>query len=227
MTTFAEELRRVHEEVRISIGDEAFGALKRWVSEMVRDRVGADAMREGDMFPFDVVLPDASGAMCSLDQLLAEGPIVLVFYRGSWCPFCNLHLVGFEMLDAEFRRAGAQLVAVSPQTIDTSLETVQLGNLGYSVLSDLGNVLSRQLGLVFKAPENIKDVYRSIGIDFEAHNGDCSWEIPISATYVIHSSHRVVFSHVDVDYTNRVDPSEVLEVVKQQQELQKLDPGTP
>lgn len=171
------------------------------------------AIHLGDTAP-DFVLPNATGAEVRLSELLAKGPVVLSFYRGQWCPYCNLELRALQQALPEIVAAGATLVAVSPQTPDNSLSTVEKHELTFEVLSDVNNEVGRRYGLVFRLPEQLHSIYTSFGIDLPAHNGNKTFELPIAATYVIDSDGTVAHAFVDADYTKRLDPVDILATLK-------------
>ncbi len=161
-----------------------------------------------------VQLPNATGATVKVQELLKSGPVVLSFYRGQWCPYCNLELRALQQIESEIKALGASLVAVSPQTPDNSLSTVEKNELTYEVLSDVGNKIARAYGLVFELPEHLRPIYTSFGIDIPAHNGDSSFELPIAATYVIAKDGTIAHAFIDPDYTQRLDPEAILAALK-------------
>lgn len=157
----------------------------------------------------DFTLPNATGTPVQLSQLLSQGPVVLSFYRGQWCPYCNLELRALQQALPDISAAGATLVAVSPQTPDNSLSTVEKNELTFEVLSDVGNRVARDYGLVFQLPENLRPIYAGFGIDVPAHNGDETFELPVAATYVIATDGTIAHAFVDADYTKRLDPADI------------------
>ncbi len=159
-------------------------------------------------------LPNATGSTTDLQVLLQSGPVVLSFYRGQWCPYCNLELRALQQIVPEIQSLGASLVAVSPQTPDNSLSTVEKNELTYEVLSDVGNHVAHAYGLVFELPEHLRPIYTSFGIDVPAHNGDSTFELPIAATYVIAADGTIAHAFIDADYTQRLDPEEILAALK-------------
>ncbi|ESA35577.1 alkyl hydroperoxide reductase [Leptolyngbya sp. Heron Island J] len=172
------------------------------------------ALTVGDIAP-DFTLPDATGKAVRLSDLLQQGPVVINFYRGEWCPYCNLELRAFQNLLPEFKQAGATLVAISPELPDHSLSVTEKHNLAYSVLSDVGNQVSRQYGLVFTLDESLRPIYKNFGIDIPASNGDDSYELPMPATYVIDQARRIRYAFAEADYTQRAEPQDVLAVVNE------------
>lgn len=155
-------------------------------------------------------LPDANGGEVTLSSLLANGPVVLAFYRGAWCPYCAIELHALQARLGEITEAGATLVAVSPQTPDNSLSTAEKLDLTFPVLSDVGNVVARSFGLVFSLPEDLRTVYDGFGIDLPAANGDLTFELPVPATFVIAADGTVAWRFADADYTKRAEPDDVI-----------------
>ena len=172
------------------------------------------ALTVGDAAP-DFELPDATGKSVRLSELLAQGPVVINFYRGEWCPYCNLELRAFQDLLPEFQQAGASLIAISPELPDHSLSVTEKHNLEFAVLSDVGNNVSRQYGLVFTLDKSLQPIYKNFGIDIPASNGDDSYELPMPATYVIDQSSRIRYAYAEADYTQRAEPQDVLSVVRE------------
>lgn len=163
----------------------------------------------------DFALPDATGNLVTLSTLLKQGPVVINFYRGEWCPYCNLELRAFQHLLPEFQQAGATLVAISPELPDHSLSVTEKHSLEFAVLSDVGNQVSRQYGLVFTLDKSLQPIYQNFGIDIVASNGDNSYELPLPGTYVIDQTGHIRYAFVDADYTQRAEPQDVLAVVSE------------
>ncbi len=176
--------------------------------------IGTGAPAVGAPAP-DFTLPDAHGEDVTLSTLLAKGPIVVVFYRGAWCPYCNLQLNAFQTALDEIEAAGATLVAISPQTPDNSLTFTEQQQLRFTVLSDVHNTVARTYGLVFRQADAPTAMQKQLGIDLEQVNGDDSHELPAASTFVIGPDGIVRFAAVSSDYRWRVGPDEVLTVLRE------------
>lgn len=176
--------------------------------------IANQALTVNDKAP-DFELPDAAGKLVRLSELLKQGPVVINFYRGEWCPYCNLELRAFQNLLPEFKRANATLVAISPELPDHSLSVTEKHSLEFAVLSDVGNKVSRQYGLVFTLDASLQPLYEGFGIDIPTSNGDDSYELPLPATYVIDQSGRIRYGFAEADYTQRAEPQDVLAVVNE------------
>jgi len=175
--------------------------------------IEGNALRAGDQ-AIDFSLPNVHGDMVNLQQALTKGSVVLNIYRGGWCPYCNLELNALKQVLPDIEACGAQLIAVAPQLPDHSMDTVEKYKLEFEVLSDVGNRVSRQYGLVFKLPESLRPVYQKFNLDIAGYNGDDSFELPMPATYVIRQDGEIVHAFVDADYTQRMEPLEIIEILK-------------
>jgi peroxiredoxin len=163
----------------------------------------------GDTAP-NFALPDVHGRMIALPEALHSGAVVLAFYRGGWCPYCDLQLRAYQSALPTIVQLGARLIAVSPQLPDGSLSTAEKNGLEFDVLSDVGNGIARSFGLVYSLPEELREALRSNGKDLTRINGDNSWELPVPATFVIAPDRRVMLAHVDVDYRRRLAPEDII-----------------
>jgi peroxiredoxin len=195
------------------IGEEPLAAFDRDADAMGASGAFAGAPDVGAPAP-SFTLPDARGGDVALSDLLADGPVVLVFYRGAWCPYCNLQLAAFQSAIEHIRAEGATLVAVSPQTPDQSLTLAEQQALQFPVLSDAGNRVAAAYGLVFTSSDEATATMRSLGVELSAFNGDDSNTLPAASTFVIGQDGLVRFASVSGDYRWRVGPEEVLAVLR-------------
>lgn len=208
-TSLADQLRAQNQSSRSRIPQEALVVMDAATAELAASEMMEASLQVGDTVP-PFVLPDPTGNSVAILDLLAGGPVVLAFYRGGWCPYCSTELRALQSVLPELRQVGATLLAISPQTPDNSLSTVEKLELAFPVLSDTGNQVARSFGLVFSLPESLRGVYQSFGIDLPAANGDDSFELPVPATYVVRRDGKVVWRFVDPDYTRRAEPGDVL-----------------
>ena len=171
------------------------------------------AVKKGDQM-LDFTLPNARGGDLKLSEALKKGPVILTFYRGGWCPYCNLQLRAYQKRLEDFRKAGATLIAVSPESSESGDTTIDKNELKFDVLSDAGNKIARQYGLVFKLPQDLIGIYKKFGIDLEKNQNNGEWELPIPATYVIAPDGKIVYSFLNVDYVKRAEPEDIIAVLK-------------
>ena len=170
------------------------------------------ALQVGSLAP-DLTLPDALNQPQRLSTLWQRGPLVLIFYRGGWCPYCNLELRAWQQQLSALKEMGAQLVAVSPQTPDNSLSTAEKNELAFPVLSDSKLRAATAFGVGFEMPPELIELYSRVGNDLPVLNGNGRWVLPVPATYVINRDGRVAYAHIEADYRERAEPVDVLAAV--------------
>lgn len=171
------------------------------------------ALQVGDRVPHDLELPDALGRPVTLASLWQHGPLVIVFYRGGWCPYCNLELRAWQQQQGALLHHGARLVAISPQTPDHSLSTKEKNELAFPVLSDSSLAAADAFGIAFTLPRELVELYDRVGNELPVINGNGRWALPLPATYVIDRDGRIVFAHVEADYRERAEPAAVMVAV--------------
>jgi peroxiredoxin len=163
----------------------------------------------------DFTLPDAQDRAISLGDRLNDGPVVLSFYRGEWCPICNTELHDLQAILPEIRARGANLIAVSPQAPDISQAFVKKLELGFDVLSDLDQHVSAEYRIKFRGSEAVEALYLECGCDLSSENADHTWDLPVPATFVIDTDRVVRARHVEPDYRQRMDPTDILTALDQ------------
>ena len=182
----------------------------RSIQDLLDQGVPSGAITVGDSLePF--TLSDATGAPVTLDQLIEAGPAVIVFYRGGWCPYCNLALRTYQReLLPELTAFGARLVAISPQSPDQSLSTAEKAGLGFTVLSDPASRLARQIGISFQQADEVLGAQRKLGLDLAQVNAEGSTELPRPTVLVVDENRTVRFVDVQPDYTARTEVADIL-----------------
>lgn len=185
----------------------------RAVEEVDEAGIPAGALTVGDSIP-SITLADALGRQVSILQLLESGSVVISFYRGGWCPYCNLELRALQGKLPELQALGATLVAISPELPDLSLSTAEKNGLSFPVLSDVGNQVAREFKLVHRIAPEVVAYQLGNGNDVAAFNGADVAEVPLPATYVVDQGGRIEYAFVSADYTRRGDPDEVVAAVR-------------
>lgn len=183
-------------------------------AELIASGAAQRARKAGDRAP-DFILNDPDGKQVSSAELLQRGPMIISFYRGVWCPYCNMELQALQAALPELTATGASVVAISPQIAANSRKSVRQNGLDFPILSDPGNAVAAAFGLRFALPDDLVDLYASMRNDLPAFNGDDSWTLPMPARYVIAQDGTIVYAEVNPDYTLRPDPSELLPVLHQ------------
>ena len=180
---------------------------------LIASGAAAKALKAGATAP-SFVLQDPDGNMVSSAELLARGPLVVSFYRGVWCPYCNMELQALQEALASFRALGANLVAISPQNPVNSRKSVRTNALEFPILSDPGNQTAASFGLRFKLPDTLITLYQSLKNDLPAFNGDASWTLPMPGRFVIGQDRVIRYAEVNPDYTRRPEPAEMLPALR-------------
>ncbi len=210
--SLSEQLNEMHDKINSNV-PEAAAKFDADTTSFLESGLAPKGLEVGDHLP-NFALPNQVGKVVSSSGLLSEGHLVISFYRGSWCPYCNLELNALQQILPEIQSLGANLVTISPQLPDESMSTAEKNNLTFAVLSDVGNVVARKFELVFTLTEELRPLYKEFGIDLEKSNGDDSFELPVPATFVVDSSGIIVTAFVNADYKQRMEPEEIINALK-------------
>jgi peroxiredoxin len=214
MLKTTKELEEQAQQMRATASPERLQANAQTISELIASGLKASALREGDAAP-DFALPDTHGRVVALQTLLDRGPVVLSFYRGGWCPFCNLELRGLQRVLPQIEEMGASLAAISPQLPDHSLSTEEKNQLTFPVLSDVGNAAAKRFGIVFTLPAALVQAYQAMGRDLAETNGETgAAQLPMPATFVLDKGGVIRLAFVEEDWSKRLDPEIVLDTLR-------------
>ncbi len=173
-----------------------------------------NSLQVGQTLPaFELV--DSTGAKVSSAGLLAKGPLVITFYRGGWCPYCNKALAALTAMLPEFQQHGATLVAITPETSDLAVKTGEKSSVAFPILTDVDNAYAKKLGIVFALPPKLDGLYTNrFKVDLRAKHQSQAAELPVPLTLVVARDGRVVWRFMDLDYTKRAEPAEIVAALK-------------
>lgn len=171
------------------------------------------ALKEGDK-AINFTLKNAKGKEVSLFSLLEKGNVVITWYRGGWCPYCNVALNQLQQKLPELKSLNTTLVALTPELPDHSLSTKEKNELEFEVLTDINNEVARQYGIVFKLDDKTAQRYEQ-ALHLSSRNGTNSSELPVPATYIIDRKGRIRYAYVNPDYTKRANPEDIVQALEQ------------
>jgi peroxiredoxin len=192
-----------------SVPRSVIDTMHRATDELIASGAATQTLKAGNTAP-SFVLNDPDGRPVSSAGLLAQGPLVISFYRGIWCPYCNIELQALQEALPAFRERGANLVAISPQSAVNSRKSRRTNSLDFTILSDPGNETAAAFGLRFALPEYLIKLYKSLNNDLPAFNRDTSWTLPMPGRFVISRDGVIRYAEVNPDYTHRPEPADVL-----------------
>jgi peroxiredoxin len=196
-----------------SVPHSVIETMHRATAELIASGAASRAKKAGDIAP-SFSLKDPEGNVVSSNELLRKGPLVVSFYRGVWCPYCNMELQALEAAKPRFDKYGASLVAISPQTAPNSRKSMRQNQLSFPILSDVKGKVGAAFGLRFELPAYLVELYKSLKNDLPAFNDDPSWTLPMPARYVIGQDGMILYSEVNPDYTHRPEPEDMIPVLQ-------------
>lgn len=212
--SFLDQLKekRIASEQRLP--KDTFISMQEAIASLKSSSIEKLAPKVGEKLP-SFVLPNQLQEMITLESLLAHGPVIITFYRGNWCPYCNLELQAYQYHLEKIKALGVSLVAIGPELPDESLTTIEKNELQFQVLSDVNCDYAKELGIAFPLADKLRPIYAEFGIDLEQKNG--SFELPVSATFVVDQDGMILESTVDVDHTIRQDPLAIISLLQSHQ----------
>jgi peroxiredoxin len=200
------------EAIRDASSERARMSYDTLVRHLIDSGATHQALREGDDFP-DFRLPNAEGRLVTREELLRNGPAVVSFYRGIWCPYCSAELNALAGIAPQIAARGGSLAAITPEVGGAALKTKVERALAFEVLCDMDNTLALECGLLFPLPDDIRAIYLERGIDFNRIYGNDAWLLPVPATYVVRSDSVIATAYVNPDFRYRLDPTEILKAL--------------
>ncbi len=206
MSRLEEAIKEYKAGFRSKVPEDIQKVMAQATQKLKESKISKNALKVGDRAP-EIKLLNAVGKEISLYKILEQNDFAVInFYRGAWCSYCNLELKALQERNDDLEKLNAKLIAISPQSPDSSLTTKQKHDLKFEVLSDTGNVIAKEYGLVFSLAEELRPIYKSFGIDIPAANNEESYELPMPATYIVDKNQKIIFAFIDEDYTKRCEP---------------------
>ncbi|MBI0154831.1 MULTISPECIES: peroxiredoxin-like family protein [Gilliamella] len=207
-----EDLKILRQDLLTQLPPDVLNMLNNSLTDMLNEKLDSHALQCGDIAP-DFSLISTDNEEINLYKLLESKPVIISFFRGSWCPFCVKELEHFQN-NLELMQKNAHFIAISPQKAAISAQLKKEKSMSITILSDIKNNIANQFGLVFTLPEKMRELYKSLGANLFDFNDDDSYTLPIPATYLIGQDKKVYFAYVNANYMERADISELINVLK-------------
>ena len=192
-----------------NIPPEALQTMMQATQELVATGIAGKALQAGEQAP-DFTLPNTRGELVSLAPLLKKGPVVLNFYRGAWCPYCQLELKALDDALPEITALGASVLSISPNVVEKSAAYAAENPFDFDILSDVDNTVANDYRLVFTLADQLRPIYAKFGLDLKAFDGNDRFELPMPATYVVRTDGTIAAGFVHEDYTQRMEPADII-----------------
>ncbi len=207
--SLTKQLLEANNASREKIPAEALAIMDKATGDLLQQSLSKSVISNGSELPIGE-LTNTKGEKVNISSFIGTKPLVISFYRGGWCPYCNIELKALQNSLSNFKELGAELIAITPETPDNSLTTKEKNELEFEVLSDINNIYAKSLGLVFEMPEDLIALYHQFGLHVDKHNENKSYELPMPATFVIDVHGKIILSFVKEDYTKRLDPNDII-----------------
>lgn len=204
-----DELKKYADQSAAKIPAEILAIMKNAIQELESSNLVNQALKTGDKIP-TIELPNATGKIISIQEQIKKGKVIIAFYRGGWCPYCNLELKALQEILPQIKEKGASLIAITPETPDNSLNTIEKNNLEFEVLTDKDNKTASKFNLTYKLPKELLDIYLNFGINLEKSNNNQLGELPIAATYVVDTKGTIIFDYIKEDYKLRASTEAII-----------------
>ena len=212
MSVLAKQIEQFNNELATQVPQEVLEAFGKSIEDLKTKNIEEKSIKLGAIMP-DFSLPNAKNEIIHSKEILKKGKMIIAFYRGSWCPYCNLELKALQENLSKINDKKVSLVAISPQSPDNSLTVIEKHHLTFEVLTDKDNVFAKQLGIVFELQDFVLPYYHALGIDLSSFNENTNNSLPIPAVFVVNESSKIIYKFADANYMNRIDIDELLKTL--------------
>ncbi len=209
----ADELAAKQSELQAGMTADVKAKLEAALQQLTASGIADQALKVGDAMP-EFTLVSAAGESVKSADLLAQGPVVITFHRGGWCPYCNLTLRAYQRSESDLSGAGATLVAIAPEPVDKAKTTQADTGVSYLLLSDPGCAVAKSFGVAYELDPAVRETYQQLKLDVGERNGDGSWLLPLPATYVVDRAGKIAWASIETDCTHRAEPADLVAAVK-------------
>ena len=212
MNELAKQIEQFNNELATQVPQEVLEAFGKSIEDLQKKNIEEKSIKLGEIMP-EFLLPNVKNEIINSNEILKNGKMIIAFYRGSWCPYCNLELKMLQDHLPKIKDKKATVVAISPQSPDNSLTVVEKHNLTFEVLTDTDNLFAKQLGISFELQDFVLPYYQALGIDLMHFNKNNDNSLPVPAVFVIDQNGKIIYKFVDANYMNRIDIDELLQTL--------------
>ena len=212
MNELAKQIEQFNNELATQVPQQVLEAFGKSIEDLQKKKIEEKSIKLGEIMP-EFLLPNVKNEIINSNEILKNGKMIIAFYRGSWCPYCNLQLKTLQDYLPKIKDKKATLVAISPQSPDSSLTVVEKHNLTFEVLTDTDNLFAKQLGISFELQDFVLPYYQALGIDLMHFNKNNDNSLPVPAVFVIDQNGKIIYKFVDGNYMNRIDIDELLQTL--------------
>ena len=212
MSELAKQIEQFNNELSTQVPKEVLEAFGKSIEDLKMKNIEEKSIKLNEIIP-SFSLPNAKNEIINSKKILKRGKMIVAFYRGSWCPYCNLELKTLQDNLTKINDKKASLVAISPQSPDNSLTIIEKHNLTFEVLTDKDNTFAKQLGIAFELQDFVLPFYNALGIDLTNFNKNNDNSLPIPAVFVVDENGKIIYKFADANYMNRVDIDELLKTL--------------
>ena len=209
MSELAKQIEQFNNELATQVPQEVLEAFGKSIKDLKTKNIEEKSIKLGVIMP-DFSLPNAKNEIIHSKEILKSGKMIIAFYRGSWCPYCNLELKALQENLSKINDKKVSLVAISPQSPDNSLSIIEKHNLTFEVLTDKDNTFAKQLGIIFELQDFVLPFYNALGINLSSFNKNDDNSLPIPAVFVVNENGIIIYKFADANYMNRIDIDELL-----------------
>lgn len=209
MSELAKQIEQFNNELATQVPQEVLEAFGKSIKDLKTKNIEEKSIKLGAIMP-DFSLPNAKNEIIHSKEILKSGKMIIAFYRGSWCPYCNLELKALQENLSKINDKKVSLVAISPQSPDNSLSIIEKHNLTFEVLTDKDNTFAKQLGIIFELQDFVLPFYNALGINLSSFNKNDDTSLPIPAVFVVNENGIIIYKFADANYMNRIDIDELL-----------------
>ena len=211
-TTLTMQIEQLNRELSSQLPHEIVAAFAQSIEDLKSNKMEENSIQIGEKIP-EFSLPNTQGEIINSVEFSKNKKIILAFYRGSWCPYCNLELKFLQENLSRIKEKNAVLIAISPQSPDHSLVLAEKNNLEFEILTDTDNAFAEKLGIVFQLQDFVLPYYQGLGIDLSDYNKNNDNKLPVPAVFVIDENRVVTYKFLDVNYMSRVNVEELIEAL--------------